>query len=470
MTTTLNQKLDHLTLVTCFEEQQGLNQLIVKKPFATTLIASEKKVYIFLGKQEKWLAKAQGCAFKRGRQELFFSLKAKLTTALKALKYDLNIDLNSFKNNYLTNSELVTLLLDITNQLNYRFDYKTRNKDSKNETFKYNLIVESNEEVINTFKKQIIFSKAINDARQLQETPPNILNSVKLANTIKEQLSAYDNLKVSILGREELKKLGAGLILGVNAASDYEAQLVIVEYLYDAKAPTIGLVGKGITFDSGGYNLKPSGYMFGMKFDMSGAAIIAQTMASLAQLKPTKNVVAALAITDNMIGSKGITPEAVLTSMSGKTVEITNTDAEGRLVMADAMTYLISHKSADSIIEAATLTGAVSVAVGSELTGVFSSCNCLYKKFEAVAKETFEEVWRLPFHRWFTKEMRSSKIADLKNSSNKRQGGASCAASFLKEFAQDKKIIHLDIAGTATKGRFGTGIMIKTISEFIIKN
>ncbi len=469
MITTLNNKNDDLTLIACFADDANLNPLIVKQKFSPTLIASEKKVYLFLGESEKWLVKSQGCAFKRQRKELFFTLKDKLTTVLKSLKYNLNIDLNSFKNNALTNVELVTLLLDITNRLNYKFDYKTKKASADENKFQYNLIVEASAEVSANYQKQLILNRAINDARQLQETPPNILNSVKLANTIKKQLSVYPNLKVSILGNQELKELGAGLILGVNAASEYEAQLVIIEYHYDSKAPTVGLVGKGITFDSGGYNLKPSGYMFGMKFDMSGAAIMAHTMATIAQLKPTKNVIAALAITDNMIGSKGITPEAVLTSMSGKTVEIVNTDAEGRLVMADAITYLIKHKGADSIIEAATLTGAVSVAIGSQLTGVFSSCNCLYKKFEEVAEVTFEEIWRLPFHRWFSKEMASSKIADLKNSSRKRQGGASCAASFLKEFVEDKKLIHLDVAGTATNGRYGTGIMIKTISEFLLK-
>ncbi len=466
---TLNQKKHALTLSACFDIDKSLNSLVLKTPFATTLIADEFKIYLYLGKQEKWLIKPAGCAFKRARTELYFELKEKLSNILKNCKYDLNIDLNSFKNNLLTNSELVNLFVDITNNLNYRFTYKTNQKPATTKQYNYNLLVSADTDLTTSFNKELLLNQAINNARQLQETPPNILNSTKLAQTIKEQLSVHQNLKVNILGRSELEKLGAGLLLGVNAASKHEPQMVIVEYHYSDDAETIGLVGKGITFDSGGYNIKPTGYMFGMKFDMSGAAIMAQTMAVIAQLKPHKNVVAALAITDNMVGPSGITPEAVLTSMSGKTVEVTNTDAEGRLVMADAMTYLLRHQSADLLINAATLTGAVSVAIGSQLTGVLSSCNCLYKKFEAVTTDTFEEVWRLPFHRWFSKEMRSSKIADLKNSSSKRQGGASCAASFLKEFIEDKKLIHLDIAGTATNGRFGTGVMIKTISEFIIK-
>ncbi len=468
---TINQNNDYLKLIAIYEEDNK-NTLITKKPFSTIISDRDNAVYLYLGKKSTWLKTYKGCLNKRKKVALYFKLQETLNVLFKKYKYNLNVDLTNFKSNLLTDSELVTLFIETMNNANYNFSYKTTIKaEDKPKTFKYNLNLDETNEVKISVEKAFIIAKAVNDTRTLQDMAPNKLNSEVMATKVVELLKPYNNLKVTVLNRQELEHLGAGLLLAVNAASAYEPQLVIVEYQGDnnPEAETIGLVGKGITFDSGGYNVKPAQYMLNMKFDMSGAAIMANTMAVLAQFKAKRNVVAALAITDNMIGSRGTIPDSVVTSMSGKTVEITNTDAEGRLVMADAITYLIKHKKADKIIDAATLTGAVLVAAGSKLTGVFSSCNCLFKKFAESADAVFEEVWRLPFHRSFTKEMQSSPIADLINASYKREGGASCAATFLREFCEDKKIIHLDVAGTATNKNRGTGVMIKTLSHFLSK-
>ena len=205
----------------------------------------------------------------------------------------------------------------------------------------------------------------------MQITPPGIQTSVNLAADIKKELSKFKNLSVKVLTKAQMKSLGMGLALGVNAGSADEARTVIVEYKGNKSSKDkTAVIGKGIIFDSGGVNLKPSSAIRGMKYDMSGAAIVAGTMKAIAQLKPKTNFSGIMVLTDNKVDAKAQLPDSVQKSMNGKTVEINNTDAEGRLVMADGITYAVRNLKATRIMDVATLTGAVVSALGSTYTGV----------------------------------------------------------------------------------------------------
>jgi leucyl aminopeptidase len=200
--------------------------------------------------------------------------------------------------------------------------------------------------------------------------PPNILNSIEYAKKLKNEFSNFKNVDVKVLKKDEIKKLKMGLLLGVNRGSEYEPRIVVVEYKGNPKSKEkIVYIGKGIMFDSGGYSLKPSLHIKGMKYDMSGTAIVAGAMKIIINNKPKVNVSIVMPLTDNMIGTKAQTVDSVQTSMSGKTVEINNTDAEGRLILADAITYSIRKLKATKIVDVATLTGAIVVALGAAYTG-----------------------------------------------------------------------------------------------------
>ena len=263
---TINQNNDYLKLIAIYEEDNK-NTLITKKPFSTIISDRDNAVYLYLGKKSTWLKTYKGCLNKRKKVALYFKLQETLNVLFKKYKYNLNVDLTNFKSNLLTDSELVTLFIETMNNANYNFSYKTTIKaEDKPKTFKYNLNLDETNEVKISVEKAFIIAKAVNDTRTLQDMAPNKLNSEVMATKVVELLKPYNNLKVTVLNRQELEHLGAGLLLAVNAASAYEPQLVIVEYQGDnnPEAETIGLVGKGITFDSGGYNVKPAQYMLNM--------------------------------------------------------------------------------------------------------------------------------------------------------------------------------------------------------------
>jgi len=332
----------------------------------------------------------------------------------------------------------------------------------------YNLVT-TNSGLEALFEKEMIKVEFVNYARDLQDTPPNIGTSEYYAEKISKDVKNIPNLKLRVLGLKDAQKLNMGLFLGVNAGSYVEPQVVVLEYTSDSSLPKTALVGKGITFDSGGYNLKPSAYMKGMKFDMSGAAIMISTVMALAKAGAKANVAAVGMFTDNRIGGKATLPESILTSMNGLTVEIDNTDAEGRLVLADGMTYAIRELNADRIIETSTLTGAIDVALGPWATGGFTHFDSLWKEMALASDYTGEFVWRLPMFEEHLDAMQATPIADLTNSEPGRQAGSSTAAAFLNEFAEGKPYLHLDIASTADNTTRGTGVMVKTLFELLNK-
>lgn len=256
-----------------------------------------------------------------------------------------------------------------------------------------------------------------------------------------------------------------GLMLAVNSGSSYEPRVLIAEYNGNPESKEKYVyVGKGITFDTGGYNTKGY-YMDGMKFDMSGSVIVAYAVKAIAQLKLKANVAAIMMITDNAIDTHPTMPESVIKSMSGLTVEITDTDAEGRLVLADGLYYGASKLNASLLIDAATLTGSMERALGKTYSGIWSTSEQRWEDFDKAAKIAHEKVWRMPLHDDYDKPNKESKVADLNNYNNSEKSDCNTAAMFLKHFTNNVDYIHCDIAGTADNKGLGLGILVSTFVE-----
>jgi leucyl aminopeptidase len=276
--------------------------------------------------------------------------------------------------------------------------------------------------------------------------PANDMTPTHMAARARE-LPKEVRLTIDVLDEKRMKALGMGSLLGVSAGSSQPAKLIVMTYNGDPRSKEkLALVGKGITFDSGGISIKPATDMHEMKYDMSGAAGVIGTMWALAQLKPKINVIGIAPASENLPGPDAVKPGDILRAMNGKTIEVINTDAEGRLVLADAVAYA-NKLGATKIIDAATLTGACVVALGHAAAGVMANDDAFAKQFLAVANTTPERYWQLPLYDDFTQEMKS-EIADLKNAGS-RWGGAETGAAFIGAFVGKTPWIHLDIAGTA---------------------
>ena len=256
-------------------------------------------------------------------------------------------------------------------------------------------------------------------------------------------------VKVDVLGEAEMKKLGMGALLGVGQGSERESQLVVMQWNGSRakKEPPVAFVGKGVCFDSGGLSLKTGAGMMGMKGDMGGAAAVTGTMQALAKRKARVNAVGVIGLVENMPDGKAQRPDDVVTSMSGQTIEILNTDAEGRLVLADALWYAQTKFKPKFVIDLATLTGAIMIALGLEHAGLFSNDDKLADRIATAGREIGEPVWRLPLSDAYDK-MLKSKIADMKNISGVTHAGSIVAAQFLQRFIDKTPWAHLDIAGT----------------------
>ncbi|WP_409271117.1 leucyl aminopeptidase [Neobacillus sp. SCS-31] len=316
------------------------------------------------------------------------------------------------------------------------------------------------------------YGRGTNSARTLVNTPGNMLKATDLAEYARKLGEKY-GFETEILGLEEIRKLGMGALLAVNQGSVEEPRMIVLKYQgKETWEDAIGLVGKGITFDTGGYSIKTKTGIVGMKTDMGGAAAVLGAMEIIGELKPEQNVVAVIPSTDNMIGGGAFKPDDVITSMSGKTIEVLNTDAEGRLVLADAMTYA-KHHGAQYLVDVATLTGGVITALGLHTTGAMTNNEELFEQVLEASYEAGEQMWRLPIFEKDLERVRGSKIADLNNSPGS-EGHAVMGGAFVGEFAEGTPWVHLDIAGTATSrqdtdlGPSGaTGVMSRTLALFV---
>ncbi|MBI2052006.1 leucyl aminopeptidase [Candidatus Roizmanbacteria bacterium] len=320
-------------------------------------------------------------------------------------------------------------------------------------------------------------------ARNLVNEPASHLgpeHMVEVAFQIEKE--SRGKVKVEVLDRGECKKLGMGAYLGVAQGSDREPKFIVLRYQLQTKKPakTVSLVGKTIIFDSGGLSLKPSKSMEDMKMDMAGGATVLGVFKILARLDkgaPKDLVVfGVLPACENMPSGKALKPGDIVQAHNGKTIEVLNTDAEGRLTLADGLSYAEKHLKSDYLIDVATLTGACMVALGSDLSGLFANDEKFGEAFQKVAEREGDELWPLPLYKPYAKKMKS-EIADLKNVGGGRYAGAITAALFLSEFVEKAKWIHIDIAGPALRsdepkgviGKGGTGWGVLSIIEFIKK-
>jgi leucyl aminopeptidase len=317
-----------------------------------------------------------------------------------------------------------------------------------------------------------IVGETQNFTRDLVNEPSNRMTPTMLAERAKK-MAAEVGLQCETYGADKIKELKMGAFWGVAQGSEEPPALIVLRYEPEqaAKDVHLGLVGKGITFDTGGISIKPADGMEKMKYDMAGGATMLGVMRAIALLKPKVKVTAIVCATENMPSGKAQKPGDVQIAMSGKSIEIINTDAEGRLVLADGLCYA-RQLGCTHLVDAATLTGAVVVALGYVNAGIFASDDSMYERFAAAMKQSGEKMWRLPLDDEY-KEIIKSNIADIMNSGG-RWGGAISAAMFLKEFAEDTPWIHLDIAGTAwmedqkpwiAKGP--SGIAVRSLIEFV---
>ena len=329
-------------------------------------------------------------------------------------------------------------------------------------------------EIEQAFGRGVILAEAQNFTRDLGNEPSNRMTPTVLARKAQE-LARDHGLEIEVLDRDRMRQLGMGSLLGVAQGSDEPPVLIVLRYRPSGEAKAndhLALIGKGVTFDSGGISIKPAEGMEKMKYDMCGAAAVLGAMRAIAQLKPSVSVTAFVPSVENMLSGRAQRPGDIVKSLSGKTIEVLNTDAEGRLILNDAITYA-KRLGCTHLVDAATLTGAIVVALGSVNTGVFTNNDALLGRVMAAAKEEGEKMWHMPLDEDY-KDLLKSTFADLANIGG-RWGGAISAAWFLKEFAEDTPWVHLDIAGTAwlddakpflAKGP--TGVCVRTFTKLAL--
>jgi len=307
-------------------------------------------------------------------------------------------------------------------------------------------------------------------AKTLGNLPPNICTPGYLAGEA-AKLAREFKLGLEVLERKDMEKLGMGSFLSVARASHQPPKLVVLKYEGKKGAKRLALVGKGITFDTGGISLKPAGEMDEMKFDMSGAASVLGALRALAAMKAPVNVVGVIPACENMPGGAATKPGDVVTTLSGQTVEILNTDAEGRLILCDALSYAEQRFKPDAVIDIATLTGACVIALGNVATGLFANDPKLAEEIRAAGDDAWDRVWQMPLWEDYQEQLRSN-FADFANIGG-RPGGAITAACFLARFTRKLRWAHLDIAGTAWKGgreKGSTGRPVPLLVRFALRH
>ncbi|HEY1593754.1 MAG TPA: leucyl aminopeptidase, partial [Thermoleophilaceae bacterium] len=309
-------------------------------------------------------------------------------------------------------------------------------------------VTSGNGDVVAEVSEARVRGEATNRARDLQNLPSNVATPEFLAERAREIADGHASLSFEAFDRDAIKAMGMGSFAAVAQGTYIEPRLIVMRYSGpDPKGPHLGLVGKAVTFDSGGISIKPAGKMHEMKFDMSGGAAVIEAMSAIAELAVPATVTAVVAATENMPSGRSVKPGDIVTAMNGKTIEVNNTDAEGRLILADALCYAVE-QGAERLVDIATLTGAIVVALGSTYSGLYSNDDDWYGKVEAACAATGEFGWRMPLHPDYF-DLTKGTYADLQNSSEQRKASSNYAAEFLRQFVDDRPWVHMDIAGTA---------------------
>jgi leucyl aminopeptidase len=357
----------------------------------------------------------------------------------------------------------------------YSFDrYKTRRKEGEAEAKRIAVTIATRGDSVarRAVKGRDAIAAGVMLARDLVNEPPNVLFPAEFADRARE-LSALD-VETEVLDVKAMRKLGMGALLGVGQGSRHESRLVVMRWngARNSKSQPVAFIGKGVTFDTGGISIKPAASMEDMKGDMGGAATVVGLMHALAARKAKVNAIGVIGLVENMPDGNAQRPGDIVTSMSGQTIEIINTDAEGRLVLADVLWYVQDRFKPRFMIDLATLTGAILVTLAQEYAGLFSNNDELSERLHAAGRATGEKVWRLPLGPEYDK-MIDSKFADMKNTGG-RHGGSITAAQFLQRFVNDLPWAHLDIAGTAmgatasdTNRSWGSGWGVRLLDRLV---
>ncbi|MDQ3725006.1 MAG: leucyl aminopeptidase [Actinomycetota bacterium] len=346
------------------------------------------------------------------------------------------------------NADAAEALVTGTILASYRFDrFKSGRENDDSPRLLESLTLLGSAEIEDGAISGRVAAEAQNRARDLQSTPANFATPTFLAERAEEIAAEFDSLSAEVLGRPEIEAKKMGGLLAVSQGGPQEPKLIVLRYSGGGSGPTLGFVGKGVTFDTGGISLKPGAGMSDMKMDMSGAAAVLEAVAAIAELKLPLDLIAVVPSTENMPSGTAIKPGDIITQYNGKTVEVNNTDAEGRLILADALAYAIE-QGAEQIVDLATLTGAVVIALGSTYAAVISNDDDLAEEVTEAGADSGELAWRLPLHPEY-RQLMKGKVGDLSNLASKRKAGTITAGAFLEEFVDETPWAHVDIAGTA---------------------
>jgi leucyl aminopeptidase len=418
---------------------KSLKQKNQKDPISALDISDKKKCFVI-----KLKSKHENSYFEE-IGGLFF-------TYIKSYKNINSVDIyaDSLNENKNKLSKLFSEFIFGFNLKSYTFNkYKTLNKEKINKKISFAIITSNKQQIQKDYKYYDAIKEGVFLSRDLVSEPPNVLNPKRYTEEIKKLTKL--GLKVEIFNEKKLKKMGMNSLLGVGQGSENETFLVIIKWngAKSSFGKPLAFVGKGVCFDTGGISLKPARFMEEMKYDMGGSAVVVGLMKSLALRKAKVNAVGVVGLVENMPDGNAQRPGDIVKSYSGKTIEVLNTDAEGRLVLADALTYTEEKFKPKFIIDLATLTGAIIMALGEEYAGLFSNNDELSEKIFEASKNVNEKVWRLPLHKNYDKLM-DSPIADVQNINYAGGAGSITAAQFLQRFIINKTPwAHLDIAGMA---------------------
>lgn len=444
-----------------FKGKEGQTETV----FSRGQIAAKRVVLLGLGKEEKLdgevIRKAAAQALKTADKTKAVSM------AMPAVIKD-----------GLDPREIGRCLAEGISMASYRFlSYKKQDDDNGQASTVQKVLFYGLDETVGKqlekgLEEGAVLAQGVMTARTLVNEPPNVMDPEAMAKKA-EEIARKSGMTVEVLGREEMKALHMGCFLGVTAGSARPPKLVVMKYEGNQakKDDIIGLVGKGLTFDSGGISLKPGAGMDEMKGDMAGAAAVLGAMEVIGQLKPSVNVLAVVGLCENMPSGTAYRPGDILTSMNGKTVEVLNTDAEGRLVLADCLSYA-QQKGAARLVDVATLTGACVIALGNHASGLVSNDEEWQQSVVDAGKKAGEPCWPLPAFDAYGEQLKSD-VADLQNIGGK-EAGAITAGLFLKAFVEDRPWVHMDIAGTsytkkpkAYQVKGGTGVAVRTLAYLV---
>ncbi|MFQ6610391.1 MAG: leucyl aminopeptidase [Fidelibacterota bacterium] len=420
----LNQKLSEIIELEKFEGKFGKNLLVYGD-------SNLKRTAIYgLGKSEEYTSQSAR------------NLGAMIIKKANSLKVSsISIESTSFR---LDSEDKLQAFCEGLILGSYEFnEYKSEIKNAN--TVEEIVFLNCNKpEILDKTKKLI---DGVMLARDVSNHPPNFATPAYLA----EQaglLNQYSNMSVDVIDESKFEEMGLGAFYGVARGSHRPAKLIVIQYKNGGQENPFALVGKGLTFDSGGISLKPGAKMDEMKFDMCGSATVLGVMKAVGELQPNINLVAAIGATENMPGGNAQLPGDIVKAYNGKTIEILNTDAEGRLVLADVLAYVVDQFKPTAILDFATLTGAVLIALGHRATGIMGNDSKLVDEVKKASELTGEKVWELPLWEEYSKDIKST-IADIKNLGAERMAGTIAGGVFLKEFVDKTPWVHMDIAGTA---------------------